>query len=90
METFKKQAVRYNNKFDKNSTAEFFRHRQAHSQSKENSMQRANAGKIVSRDKGKQLWGKTIDKREKTIDKRESNINCQTNVTKNSLATECS
>jgi len=83
METFKKRAIKYNNKFDKNSTAEFFRHRQAHSQGKENSMQKANAGRIVSRDKGKQRWGKTIDK-------RESNINSQTNVTKNSLATECS
>lgn len=83
METFKNQTIKYPSKFDKNSTAEFFKRRQAHSQGKENSMQKANAGKIVSKDKGRQPLGKTINK-------RESNINSQTNVTKNSLATECS
>ena len=83
METFKNQTIKYPSKFDKNSTAEFFKRRQAHSQGKENSMRKANAGKIVSKDKGRQPLGKTINK-------RESNINSQTNVTKNSLATECS
>lgn len=43
------QTIKYANKFDHNSTAEFFKRRQIRSEGKENCMQKANVGKIVRR-----------------------------------------
>jgi hypothetical protein len=74
------QTIKYLNKFDHNSTAEFFKRKKMHSEGKENTMKNANAGKIVSR---------RSDRMGKTLLRREANA-IHTNFSKNSLVTECS
>jgi hypothetical protein len=88
LESCKEQTIKYGNKFDHNSTAEFFKRKKILSEGKENTMQRANAGKIVSRSKGKQRMGKTIRKElqaKKDLSTAQTQAN---NNTRNSIATE--